>query len=203
MKDIHAIVPAAGHSRRMGQPKLLMEIGGKTLIGRLLRKLNRPAIASISVLVRANDQELQEEVSAGGAEAIIPDHDPEEMRVSVELLIKHLRESKSPAENDGWLLIPADHPIVEPIVLERLVTNWLLSPEKITVPIHKGRRGHPTIFPWSLADQLEQIPQDQGLNWLLRNGETNIEEIECEEPSVLWDIDTPEEFLRIRKILEE
>ncbi len=203
MPHIHAVIPAAGHSRRMGQPKLLMEFGGETLIERLLRQLNRPEIASISVLIRANDQALQEKVIMHGAEVIVPEHDPEEMRVSVELLVEHLRESKSLAEDDGWLLIPADHPIVEPDVLDRLVTNWLKSPGKITVPIHEGRRGHPTIFPWPLANHLKRIPQDQGLNWLLRNDPASIEEVECKEPSVLWDLDTPEEFERIRRILEE
>ena len=203
MPNIHAIVPAAGHSRRMGQPKLLMEIDGENLVERLLRQLRQSTIASVSVLVRASDQALQDEVSKHGTEVVIPEHDPNEMRDSVELLLEHLRQAKSPAENDGWLLIPADHPIVEPQVLNRLTTAWLQSPEKIVVPIHQGRRGHPTIFPWTLASQLEQIPPDQGLNWLLRNGETQIEEVECDEPSVLWDIDTPEEFARIREILED
>ena len=202
MPHIHAIIPAAGQSRRMGQPKLLLKIGGETVIERLLRELDQSTMTSVSVLVRANDQPLQDEVLRCHAEVIVPEENPAEMRDSVELLLEHLRKTKSPTDHDGWLLIPADHPIVEPHLLDRLVASWLQSPEKIVVPIHLGRRGHPTIFPWAVANQLEQIPPDQGINWLLRNGEVAMEKVECEEPSVLWDLDTPEEFAWIREILE-
>ncbi|MFT4555717.1 MAG: CTP:molybdopterin cytidylyltransferase MocA, partial [Planctomycetaceae bacterium] len=34
--SLFAIVPAAGLSRRMGQPKLVMDLGGKAVIERLL-----------------------------------------------------------------------------------------------------------------------------------------------------------------------
>ena len=39
MKTIPAIVPAAGKSRRMGQPKMLLPFGGQPLIGRVVRAL--------------------------------------------------------------------------------------------------------------------------------------------------------------------
>lgn len=201
--SIHAIIPAAGRSRRMGEPKLLLRIGEITLIERLIRQLQQAEISSISVLVREDDPELQKEVSRCGAGLVVPLQEPREMRDSVEMLLSHLEQNVKPTPGDGWLLIPADHPVVLPPVLNTLIKNWRERPESITVPKYQSRRGHPTIFPWTVAKSLEAIPQGQGLNWLLKNPFTSINEVHVDEPSVLWDVDTPEDFKRICKILEE
>lgn len=200
--EIHAIIPAAGHSRRMGQPKLLMKIDGETVIARLLRQLRRSELASIRVLGRADDEELQAEVRGAGVEFIVPETDPPDMRVSVELLLDAVVHTVSKTAEVGWLLIPADHPIVEQAVLERLIKSWQETPDSIVVPVHSGHRGHPAIFPWSSRQELSQIPQNMGINWLLRHGENPVREIECSEASVLWDLDTPDDFARIQSILQ-
>ncbi|MBT5018364.1 MAG: nucleotidyltransferase family protein [Planctomicrobium sp.] len=201
--SIHAIIPAAGRSRRMGKPKLLLTIGEMTLIERLIRQLQRVEISSISVLVREDDPELQEEVVRCGASLVVPDHEPQEMRESVGILLSHLEQNQNPTHDDGWLLIPADHPIVLPSVLKILVMSWQENPNSIAVPKYQSRRGHPTIFPWLAAKKLEEIPPRQGLNWLLKNQSTPMNEVQIDEPSVLWDVDTPEDFARICKILDE
>lgn len=124
------------------------------------------------------------------------------MKASVRKLIESLSAHHRPAPGDGWLLIPADHPIVEEPVLMRLLEQWDAHPDAIVVPVHQGRRGHPVILPWRLTDELSTIPADQGLNWLIRRAACPTIEVDCPEPSVLWDVDTPEEFQRIKVRLE-
>ena len=201
--SLHAIIPAAGRSRRMGEPKLLLKIGVMTLIERLIRQLQQADISSISILVREDDPVLQEEVKRLGVDLYIPAREPQEMRESVGMLLSNLKQKENPNQDDGWLLIPADHPIVLPSVLKTLTNSWKETPASITVPKYQSRRGHPTIFPWSAAGELRKIPHGHGLNWLLKNQQTLVNEVQLDEPSVLWDVDTPEEFQRICTILEE
>jgi molybdenum cofactor cytidylyltransferase len=92
--------------------------------------------------------------------------------------------------------------VVEASVLRRVVAVWNSYPRSIIVASHRGRRGHPTIFPWMLASRVEAIPEDFGLNWLLQFDNQRIVEVECPEASVLWDIDTPEDFSRLAERLE-
>ncbi|QDT31201.1 nucleotidyltransferase family protein [Thalassoglobus polymorphus] len=200
---IHVVIPAAGVSRRMGQPKLLMQLNGETLIERLVRQLSMFQFASISVLARKSDELLHRAILRSQARLVLPDHDPAEMRESVELLIQDLQDSFAPSDNDGWLLIPADHPILEPHTLTQLIAHCAASPDQIVLPTHQGRRGHPTLFPWSAASCLAKIPHDQGLNWLTRHSDFTVQEVACEEESILWDIDTPEDFERICGILKD
>src|SRR6266446_1224603 len=148
---LFAVVPAAGHSRRMGRPKLLLPVGASTVIARMLSVLKRPEIASTIVVVRPDDEPLRAAVADCGAIPLQPDVPPPEMRQSVEYALRHIEGQFQPLPEDGWLLAPADHPLLDPAVVTRMVAEWRGSPGKIVVPVYRGRRGHPTLFPFLLA----------------------------------------------------
>lgn len=191
---IFAVIPAAGRSRRMGQPKLLLPLGGKSVLARLIEALRRPEIAETVVLVRPDDEPVAVEARRAGAIVLQPPVDPPEMRDSVELALRYIQETSAPKLNDAWLLIPADHPVVDGDVLAALIGRWQQGDCDVLLPRHGGRRGHPTIFRWGLAHQLQDIPKDQGLNWLVRHNSERVAELEVESPTVLMDLDTPADY---------
>src|SRR5262245_30050661 len=49
---VFAVVPAAGHSRRMGRPKLLLPLRGRTVVRCLIDTLFTAGIREIFLLVR-------------------------------------------------------------------------------------------------------------------------------------------------------
>lgn len=185
----------------MGRPKLLLQVQGQTLIRRLINQLSSARLDAIDVLVRADDASLQEELRDTVARVVIS-AETADMKESVRRLLCAVRGDRFPQADDGWLLVPADHPIVEDAVLTRLVEAWSQNGDQVVLPVHRGKRGHPVILPWALTDSLDAIPPDQGLNWLIRQSGVPVLEIECAEESVLWDVDTPAEFERIKAILE-
>lgn len=191
---VYAIIPAAGLSRRMGQPKLLLPLCGKTVIARLLETLDHPGIACRAVVLRGDDEELRREVANAGAWAIQPEEDPPEMRESVEIALAAIAQRFSPRPQDGWLLVPADHPVLSKAVIDRLIATWQTASSEILVPSWKGRRGHPTIFTWGLAKEVPKIPADQGLNRLVRSSETTCQELAIEDPAIFTDLDTPADY---------
>ena len=191
---LFAVIPAAGLSRRMGRPKLLLPLGGQTVIRRLLEALDRPEIAARVVVLRQDDNALAAEVRSAGAIVVAPHSPPPDMRSSVQHALDTIRSSHSPTANDGWLLVPADHPLLAADVLTRLIGAWNASDAPILLPRCDGRRGHPTFFRWSLADKVATIPRDKGLNELVRWHENDIGEIPIDDRSVLYDLDTPEDY---------
>ena len=80
----------------MGQPKLLLTLAGVPIIERLLLALDRPAITSCSVIVRAGDVDLQREVSRLGGSLVVPAIDPPDMRASVSLALDSIQRDFSP-----------------------------------------------------------------------------------------------------------
>lgn len=83
-----AIIPAAGLSRRMGQPKLLLPWRGTTVIANLVGELRAAGLSQILVVVRSSDDALASAVSSTGATLIQPPNDPPDMRTSVEIGLK-------------------------------------------------------------------------------------------------------------------
>lgn len=193
-RHLFALIPAAGRSRRMGTSKLLLPWQGTTVIEQLIRTLARPEISTVVVVTRPDDHELQQAVRRTAALAIVPDHEPPEMRDSIEIGLRAIRERFAPNDAEGWLLIPADHPLIEPEVLDGLLTRWSHDNCQVLLPTFGSRRGHPTLLRWSLAARIEQLPRDVGVNSLLRSSPNLITEWPTDRESVLADLDTPEDY---------
>lgn len=200
--SLFAIVPAAGLSRRMGQPKLVMDLGGKTVIERVLTTLSHPAVTETVVVFRRGDDDLADAINSldsGIVRNVQPEIDPPDMRTSVEHAIKSVQTRHSPRPSDGWLLIPADHPVLDGQVLDDLISAWQATDEDILIPQHGGQNGHPTFFRWALTERLNEIPTDCGLNWLRTAPDIRIRKLPVDSDSILLDLDTPDDYKRIRQ----
>ena len=193
-RRLFALIPAAGRSRRMGTSKLLLPWQGTTVIEHLIHTLTRPDIVAVAIVIRPDDHALQDVVQRTSALAIVPDHEPPEMRDSIEIGLRAIRQRFAPADDDTWLLIPADHPLLEPEVLDGLLTRWSQGDCEALLPTLHSRRGHPTLMRWSLAARIEQLPRNLGINALLRSSPTLVTEWPTDHESVLADLDTPEDY---------
>lgn len=178
----------------MGRPKLLLPLGDKTVIARLLDALDRPDIVERFVVVRPDDERLRAEAAASGATVVQPQVAPPDMRTSVSEALAEIRRRHTPSAEDGWLLTPADHPMLEPRILDRLLQRWTQSECDILVPTFNKRRGHPVLFRWALTDEIATIPPDKGLNWLLQSKQDDVLEVAVDDPSVVTDLDTPADY---------
>ena len=72
MSRSFALIPAAGHSTRMGQPKLLMPLGDRPLILHTIDAWKRSRVNRIVVVVRPGDDALAEVVRSAGVELVMP-----------------------------------------------------------------------------------------------------------------------------------
>lgn len=195
---IFAVVPAAGFSRRMGQPKLLLPFGSGTVISCVMDALKAGGVDEIYLLVRADDVDLRRELNRHDV-CIVPTPEPTAgMRESVELLLTLIAVEMHPEPEDAWLLVPADEPTLDPQVVRGLVAEWRAAPTGILVPVHRGRRGHPTLFGWNFTEYVYSLPEGQGLNRLLRIDPGEVREIPVASPEILQDMDTPEDYQRLK-----
>ncbi len=81
---IAAIVPAAGRSERMGRPKLILPVGGETVIARVVAALCAGAADPVIVVVPPASAPgaiiLAEEAGRAGAVVIVAAERPSDMR---------------------------------------------------------------------------------------------------------------------------
>jgi molybdenum cofactor cytidylyltransferase len=194
---IAAIVPAAGRSTRMGRPKLLLPIHGKTLIAHVVTALREGGADRVVVVAPPENSDEGAAVALAarhaGAFVVTPDDRPAEMRDSIEI---GLAAAAKPTPPDRVLLAPGDAPGITPMVVATLVEASSRQPDKIVVPRCGARRGHPLILPWALAAEIASLPAGQGVNALLARHQSLVVEVPVGDSHIADDIDSPEDFRR-------
>ena len=192
-----AVIPAAGHSRRMGRPKLSLPWGDRTVIEHLLGTLRDCQVESL-VVVGPHVARLTELVARAGGHSLVLPETTSDMRATVIHGLAWLEQNHTPTEKEDWLLIPGDHPIVERGVLELLQSAKREHPRKsVFIPTFESRRGHPALIGWKHVADVRALPEDQGINRFFRANEALVQEVSTVNPSILWDLDTPEEYARL------
>jgi len=199
MKRLFAVIPAAGVSRRMGVPKLTLPWGDRLVIDQVLQALDQPAVAARVLVTRADHGALVAAVGRHpGVVLVCPEPPPAEMRHSVEAALQTLAQNSQPAPDDGWLLVPADHPLLDRDTVSRLADAWTTCEAPLLIPTWQGRKGHPVVFRWSLAAEVAQLPADVGLNVLTKKYANAACLLDVPNPGICEDLDTPADLLRLR-----
>jgi molybdenum cofactor cytidylyltransferase len=192
---IAALVPAAGSSSRMGQPKLLLTFDGRSMIGRLVASLRAGGARRVVVIAPPDDAPegpgVATEARLAGAEVVVPLSRPAHMRDSIELGLDALARQDPPR---SVVLTPGDYPGITAEFVAELIEYATSRPDRVIIPCHNGRRGHPIVLPWASAAQIHTLPAGVGVNALVAEHETSIIEFETPRPEIVADLDTPDDL---------
>jgi molybdenum cofactor cytidylyltransferase len=183
----------------MGRPKLALPLGRLTVLEHAVAALRQGGADPVLVVVGPHVPELVPLASAAGAEVLRLAEETADMRATVEEGLRWLEERFRPAPEAGWLLCPADHPVLEPGVVRQLLEARRASPgHSIVVPTFGGRRGHPVLIDFRHVAGMRALPPGVGLNVYLRQQRPVTLELPVASPGVLADLDTPEDYERLR-----
>jgi molybdenum cofactor cytidylyltransferase len=187
-----ALVPAAGRSQRMGQPKLLLPWRGGTIIEQVLAAWRASRVARVVVTVHPDDVELADVCRRAGLDVVVGQPPPPDMKASVRFGLAFLEAAECPTAADAWLVAPADMPLLSTEVIDRLIAAHDPARPRILVATHAGRRGHPVLLPWSCAADAAQLAPTAGLDQLIQSAGAEL--VECGEGAIAGDVDTPDDF---------
>lgn len=195
---IAGLIPAAGHSRRMGRPKLALPLAGKTVLEHVVTALLEAHVNPVLVVLGPHVAELSDGARAAGASVLLLPWPTADMRATIERGLDWLEETFPPNDEDDWLLVPGDHPTLERDVVRQLIAARQADPEaSIFVPTWQGKRGHPTLIRWSHVAGIREHPAAEGLNTYLRMHDKETREVPAAGASVVEDLDTPEDYQRL------
>ncbi len=181
---IIGILLAAGSSSRFGEDKLLAVIPGLGAVATSSARSLRPAVDRALAVVRPGNPELLELLTH------------EDVRISVFPGAKDgmgASLAHGVAEEplaSGWVIALADMPFVRPQTVAR-ITARLRAGALIAAPILRGRRGHPVGFNKILLPELMALTGDEGARSVLARHQPEIDLVECDDPGILLDIDSP------------
>jgi molybdenum cofactor cytidylyltransferase len=195
------IVLSAGASQRMGQPKALLHIEGRSLLGCVVEKaLALPGAEVVVALAAPHGERLRAELTSpghlplGAALTTAWNPHPERgMLSSVQCALSQLEPRASALA--GALIWPVDIPRVQPATLLRIVEAAARQTRPV-VPTYGGRGGHPLWLPRALFAETQSLPVEGGLRALRQRHPPCFLPVEDEE--ILRDFDTPEDLRRVQ-----
>jgi len=103
------------------------------------------------------------------------------------------------ASATGWLMLPADMPLVRPGSLRAVAAA--LDQQPIAFAQHRGRRGHPVGFAAELFSELVMLKGDEGARRLLARYPTAA--VELDDAGVLFDIDTIDDLAVAQRRIDD
>jgi molybdenum cofactor cytidylyltransferase len=186
---IHAVVLAAGESRRMGAPKQLLRFGGKTVLQAVVDALLACPLAGVTVVLGHRAEEIGATLGDRPVRVAVNEAYGDGMLSSVRAGLRAL-----PADATAFLICLGDQPSVDPEVVSRLLDAHRRRGAGIVIPVWRGKRGHPALIHLRHREEIEALSPDLGLKGLMRSHPEDTVEVEVETPAILDDLDTPEDY---------
>jgi molybdenum cofactor cytidylyltransferase len=191
---ISAIILAAGESRRMGQPKMLLSWGNSTMLGHVISVL-KDALKPEALLVvtGAAREDVEAVVEAEGVRsAFNPRHQHGGMLSSIQVGLSSLNPRAQAA-----LVCLGDQPQVDAQLVLDVVEAYQRTGAQLIVPSYQMRRGHPWLLDRSLWSELLTASATSARAFLNRHA-SEIYYVRVQAPSALQDVDTPEDYVLSR-----
>lgn len=192
--EVAAIVLAAGGSVRMGQPKQLLSVGGVPMVRRVTEAVCAVGLAQVAVVVGAHAQAVTQALAGLRVDVVVNEGWREGLSTSLRAGLGALRP-----EVQAVLIVLADQPALTPGLLRALVTRYQATGAPIVAPFHQGRRGNPVLFDRSLFPELLAVAGDRGGRVILTQHNERLERVETDDPAVMMDVDTRQDYERIQR----
>ena len=175
----------------MGRTKQLLLLDDKLVIRHCLDALFVSGIRDIRVVVSPqNGGDIAERLHGLAVKIVINDAPNSEMSDSIRAGLRSLDHVPT-----GVLVCLSDYPLVLAQTIRAIMDAYIGNPNRIIIPVYRGRRGHPTLFP---ATIINEIFSGMTLRDIVRNNPQKVLAITVDDEGVVFDLDNEDDY-RIMK----
>jgi molybdenum cofactor cytidylyltransferase len=189
------VLLAAGESARMGRPKPLLPWGDTTLIEYQVGEMLAAGLERVIVVLGHAWQDVKPYLTGPAVETVINEAYRESKAGSLRAVAASLLD-----EDEAVAILSVDQPRPRD-VLTRLLAAHDAGAALVTVPVHGGRRGHPTVLAGALIPELRNVLDETlGLRGLIERHQASLREVPFDTPIVLLDLNTPDDYRQAHEL---
>jgi molybdenum cofactor cytidylyltransferase len=193
MRNVGAIILAAGGSTRFGRPKQLLIFRGESLVRHAARAATDAPCTRVAVVVGDSGDAVKEELR-GTAAAIVPNPDWRRgLGTSIRCGLQSLLASRP--DLDAVVIVACDQPFVESGTIAALISEQENSARPMVASRYANTLGIPALFARSCFEELLALPDAAGAKALIQSRPDDVASIEFEKGAI--DLDTPADFERL------
>ena len=187
---ISALILAAGQSKRMGRPKMPLPWGANTVLGQVIEVFRVSLIDDILVVTGGDSEPVKQIAEAWRARTVFnPNYASEEMLSSLQVGLRGMH-----AKTDAVLIALGDQPQIQQSTVLAISHKYDENREALIVPSYQMHRGHPWLIARELWDEILSMRSPETPRDFLNRHAQDITYINVDTPTVLGDIDTPEDY---------
>lgn len=201
-RSIGAIILAAGKSMRMGEPKLLLPLNQKPVFLFACEVALRLSLSPILLICGTYYESMKKHVECFPEITVLNNpNNARGMSTSLKLGIETLKHKV-----DAALIFLADQPLIPAHVIYALINCYEANKKSGTLivrPTYQGRVGHPVLISANIFHDFTDLRGDGGGKNIILKYKSNTELIDFN--NVYWgkDIDTPEDYRKIKSYLSK
>lgn len=187
---ISAIILAAGQSRRMGQPKMLLPWGNLTIVEHVVRIFLDAGLRDVLVVTGGAREQVEDILASYPVRQVPnPDYASGEMLSSLQCGLSAMRK-----DAQATLIGLGDQPQVQESTVRLICEAYRESPSRLVVPSFRMRRGHPWLVARPLWEEILALRSPESPRDFLNEHAPEILYVNLDTPTILADLDTPEDY---------
>jgi molybdenum cofactor cytidylyltransferase len=188
---ISTIVLAAGESKRMGRPKMLLPWDRSTVLQTVITTFQAAGIKDILVVTGGAHDQVDALIGQTVQTIFNENYAQGEMLSSIQTGLRFkLREAQAA------LIALGDQPQVQVRTIHHILQEYKQTKASLIVPSFKMRRGHPWLVARDLWEEIFYMKPPESARELLNRHAGDIHYVELDTPTVLQDLDTPDDYLK-------
>lgn len=188
---ISAIVLAAGQSKRMGRPKLLLPWEKGTILEQVVDSILASGVGEVVVVLGDRAPELKARLAASPVHMVLNPDYKEGIGSSIRCGVKVAREDAR-----GLMIVLGDQPLITSAVVGQLLEAFKKGGRGIVLPAYRGVRGHPVILQARYRAELMALAGDVGARGVVAAHPDDVLEVEVSSAAVVQDIDNEQDYER-------
>ena len=186
-----AIVLAAGLSRRMGRPKLLLDLRGKPVIRHTTERLFAAGLKQVLVVVGPQHDALGKALEGLDVRLVVNPAPEAGQGSSVSAGIRAL-----PPGTGAALIALGDQPGLSTDVIRKLREALESTGKSIAAPRYADGLGNPVLFAAEVFPELLVLAGDRGARSVVEKDPSRLAVVDVAAP-MPSDLDTPEDYERL------
>jgi molybdenum cofactor cytidylyltransferase len=195
-RSVAAVVLAAGSSTRMGRNKLLLDLGGETMVRRAVRAAAGAGVDQVLVVLGHEEPLVRAEVAGLPCTLVVnPDH-AQGAATSVRAAVGHVA-----ATADAIVIVLADMPLVTADMIATVVARYRETAAPLVASYYGAVQAPPTLFDRALFEELLALSGERGAKEVVRRHEPEAVVVHWPE-SGRRDVDLPADYEGVRSDLE-
>jgi len=189
MAKVAAVILAAGGSSRFGKPKQLIELRGKTLLGRILDAATEANCSPIAVVISEAMIEVRKLETTNAT--VVENENWQRgigtsIRAGVQSVINHTPDV------DAIVLLVCDQPFVDAFRIKQLIALRAQTVKSIVASSYANTLGVPALFGRSCFPELLALDDESGAKAIILSNPERVAELPFPQGEI--DIDTMEDW---------